>query len=242
VNKNKSIYRYEQKLPVMLVLLLATTLLGACATPATQEVPSSQPIPTTTGQGGMDTLPVARAKSFLADNLNINKETIQLVDAQTDQWPDTCLGVQQPGIMCAMHVVDGYRITLSANDQSYEVHSNLDGSQIVLVPKENQSSNDQVTINGVTISDTQIIIRGSSTLPDGSCVNTELLADGTPLSWWPGDTCISVEQGEWELKIPIEEKKLQAGTEFVLHAYQHGDQYPAATIVFDISGPPLPTE
>ena len=36
--------------------------------------------------------------------------------------------------MCAMHVVDGYRITLSANGQTYEVHSNLDGSQIVLVP------------------------------------------------------------------------------------------------------------
>jgi hypothetical protein len=82
----------------------------------------------------MDTLPVARAKSFLADKLNINNEPIQIVDVQRVQWPDTCLGVQQAGIMCAMHVVDGFKITLSANGQSYEVHSNLDGSQIVLVP------------------------------------------------------------------------------------------------------------
>jgi hypothetical protein len=134
MNKNKSFYRYEQRLPALLVLLLATTLLGACATPAAQETPSPQPLPTTTGQGGMDTLPVARAKSFLADKLKNNNETIQVVDVQRVQWPDTCLGVQQPGIMCAMHVVDGYRITLSANGQSYEVHSNLDGSQIVLVP------------------------------------------------------------------------------------------------------------
>jgi hypothetical protein len=66
--------------------------------------------------------------------LNINNEPIQIVDVQQVQWPDTCLGVQQPGIMCAMHVVDGFKITLSANNQSYEVHSNLDGSQIVLVP------------------------------------------------------------------------------------------------------------
>ena len=33
-----------------------------------------------------------------------------------------------------MHVVDGYRIQLSANDHTYEMHTNLDGSQIVRVP------------------------------------------------------------------------------------------------------------
>jgi hypothetical protein len=81
----------------------------------------------------MDTLPVARAKSLLSDQLNINKETIQLVDIQPVQWPDTCLGVQTPEIMCAFHVVDGYRINLFANGQTYEVHTNLDGSQTVLV-------------------------------------------------------------------------------------------------------------
>jgi hypothetical protein len=82
----------------------------------------------------METLPVARAKSFLAEKLSINEETIQFVEAQKVQWPDTCLGVQTPGIMCAFHVVDGYRITLSADNQTYEIHTNLDGSQIVLVP------------------------------------------------------------------------------------------------------------
>jgi len=119
---------------ITLVISLMAILLAACATPATQAAPTPQPIPTTSGQGGMDTLPVARAKSFLADKLNINNEPIQIVNVQRVQWPDTCLGVQQPGIMCAMHVVDGFKITLSANGQSYEVHSNLDGSQIVLVP------------------------------------------------------------------------------------------------------------
>jgi hypothetical protein len=135
MNTNKSMYRNMQKLTILLALFLMAALLGACAAPATQIVPSPQPVPTTTGQGGMDTLPVARAKSFLADKLNINKETIKLVDIQSVQWPDTCLGVQTTGVMCAFHVVDGYRITLSAIDQTYEVHSNLDGSQIVLVPE-----------------------------------------------------------------------------------------------------------
>jgi hypothetical protein len=120
---------------IILAFTLTAILLSACAGSVTQAVPTSQPTPTTIAPGGMDTLPVTRAKAFLADKLGIDAETIQLVDAQAVEWPDSCLGVQTPGIMCAMHVVDGYRITLSADDQTYEVHSNLDGSQIVIVPK-----------------------------------------------------------------------------------------------------------
>jgi len=117
---------------VFLVLSSIAILLAACTGSKTQTVPSPQVTPTTAVQGGMDTLPVARAKSFLADKLGINQETIQFVDVQSVQWPDSCLGVQTPGIMCAMHVVDGFKLTLSAGNQTYEVHTNLDGSQIVL--------------------------------------------------------------------------------------------------------------
>ena len=121
-------------LPVILACSFIAILLTACAGSGTQVVSTPQSTPTTAAQGGMSTLPVARAKSLLADKLNINEETIKLVDAQAVQWPDSCLGVQTPGIMCAMHVVGGFKITLSANNQTYEVHSNLDGSQSVLAP------------------------------------------------------------------------------------------------------------
>jgi hypothetical protein len=119
---------------ITLVISLMAILLAACATPATQATPTPRPLPTASGQGGMETLPVVRAKSFLADKLSINEAAIKFVEAQKVQWPDTCLGVQQPGIMCAFHVVDGFKITLSAKGQSYEVHTNLDGSQNVLAP------------------------------------------------------------------------------------------------------------
>lgn len=35
-----------------------------------------------------------------------------------------------------MHVVDGYRISLLANGQNYEVRSNLNGEQIIIAPGE----------------------------------------------------------------------------------------------------------
>lgn len=44
--------------------------------------------------------------------------------------------VHKTGGLCAMHVVDGYRISLLANGQNYEVRSNLNGEQIIIAPGE----------------------------------------------------------------------------------------------------------
>ena len=122
-------------LQILLASVLTAILLTACATPGTQPTPVPQAVPTSVNPSGNSDAAVTAAKNSLAQQLNISVASISLVDVQPVQWPDSCLGVQTPGIMCAMHVVDGYRITLSANDQTYEVHSNLDGSQIVIVPK-----------------------------------------------------------------------------------------------------------
>ena len=107
---------------------------------------------------------------------------------------------------------------------------------------QNQLSDESITIEGVTISDTQITVHGKSSLPDESCVNTELLAEDAPLAWWPGNTCVDVKQGKWELNVPMNGKTLQTGTKYVIRAYQQGNQNTAATFVFDMSGPPLPPE
>ena len=71
---------------------------------------------------------------MLAEKSKTTIDAIQVVDIQSVQWPDSCLGVPQNGIMCAMHVVDGYRVILSVNNLQYEAHSNQDGSQMIFVP------------------------------------------------------------------------------------------------------------
>jgi hypothetical protein len=113
-----------------LMAVLLTSCAQATATPSPE--PTQQPTSAPTQTNAY--LATSAAKFVLAEHLNIGKDQVQIVDAQPVQWPDSCLGVPQPGIMCAMHVVDGYRITLSANGHTYEVNSNLDGSQNVLVP------------------------------------------------------------------------------------------------------------
>ena len=117
-------------------LLVILTILTGCSQPAVQSTPTSQPalLATATVSSNNNSAVVSAAKSRLAEELKISLDSIQLVGIQPVQWPDSCLGVSQPGVMCAMHVVDGYRITLSAQNQVYEVHSNLDGSELALVP------------------------------------------------------------------------------------------------------------
>jgi hypothetical protein len=122
---------------IVAVLLLITVALTSCAPPLTQNIPTPQSVlqstPVVINQS-MNSA-ISAAKSALAQKLNIETDLIQLVGIERVQWPDGCLGIQQPGVMCAMHVVDGYRITLSANDQTYEIRSNLDGSQTVTVSR-----------------------------------------------------------------------------------------------------------
>jgi hypothetical protein len=118
----------------LLAFSLTAFMLTACAhaTATPSPEPALQPTPAPTEANAY--MATSAATFVLAEHLNIGEDQVQIVDAQPVQWPDSCLGVPQSGIMCAMHVVDGYRITLSANGQTYEVHSNLDGSQTVLVP------------------------------------------------------------------------------------------------------------
>ncbi len=48
-------------------------------------------------------------------------------------WADNSLGCPQPGLVYTQQTVEGYRWTLEINDgNTYELHSNLDGSLVVL--------------------------------------------------------------------------------------------------------------
>ena len=61
--------------------------------------------------------------------MSYSRPTFNRFSGQTRVW--VC---PMSGTMCAMHVVSGYRVTLTANDHRYEVHTNGDGSQLAIVP------------------------------------------------------------------------------------------------------------
>jgi len=73
------------------------------------------------------------ARGDLAQRLKIDPDTIQLVSVEHVDWPDACMGIQQPGVMCAQVITSGYKVILEANGQQYEYHTNENGSVVRLV-------------------------------------------------------------------------------------------------------------
>jgi hypothetical protein len=82
-----------------------------------------------------------KAIQELATKLNIDPQTIKLVNVESVDWPDACLGVSAPDQMCAQVVTPGYRVVLQANGQSYEYHTNQVGSQAVLASDAGTTQN-----------------------------------------------------------------------------------------------------
>lgn len=130
---------------LMMLLLLSALILAACGAPATPPaVPTSPPSIPTSPPSVLPTMPpspldpsgstttehpaVASSRQDLAERLNVDPNTITVVSVEGVDWPDGCLGIQTPGIMCTMVITPGYRVVLEAGGQQYEYHTNASGN------------------------------------------------------------------------------------------------------------------
>lgn len=125
---------------LLVSLLLLSVLVSACSTPGSPvlvEVTAtpSQPSPTNTPEPGEEISPAVRAAlEALAASLGIAVEDITVISSEAVEWSDSCLGVVRIDAICALGIVPGFRVLLSANGQVYEYHTNADGS--VLTPAD----------------------------------------------------------------------------------------------------------
>jgi hypothetical protein len=90
-----------------------------------------------------------------------------------------------------------------------------------------------------------IFTGGETTLPDGECIKTELIAGDTALEWWPRDFCAQAQGGRWGLHIPQELNgtavQLAPGVQYTLRAWWPGSpEETLARFTFDLDGPPTP--
>jgi hypothetical protein len=67
----------------------------------------------------------------LASNLGIADSAVKVVSTAMVEWPDSCLGVAQQGVMCAQMVTPGYLVTLEADGRQYDYHTNGDASEVM---------------------------------------------------------------------------------------------------------------
>ncbi len=122
-----------------LIFMILVFVLSACAGQAEPTEQSFVPIgglrtPTPKPTQQADLTPAEQAAiSRLSSLLNLPPDEISVISTEAVEWPDGCLGVQRPGVMCTQAIVPGYRIILQAGDEQFEFHTNESGSQVVQV-------------------------------------------------------------------------------------------------------------
>ena len=135
----------------LLTLLIFIGIVSACAQPTsaypppgstaivpTQSVetpevtvpPSEKPTPSTPPADELTPAQQA-AISEVSTKYNISPDQITILSTEAMTWPNGCLGVVIPGVMCTDMIVDGFVIKLEAKGQQFEIHTNQDGTSVV---------------------------------------------------------------------------------------------------------------
>jgi hypothetical protein len=116
------------------VVPTATAIPWPTATPRPTATPGG---PTATPGGPPTTVapepyPAAvwAAMRQLANDRGVAVTDIAVVRYQAVEWNDACLGVLQPGVICAMKKVPGYKVILWQGGYEFEAHTNQDGSNV----------------------------------------------------------------------------------------------------------------
>jgi len=115
-------------------LIGLSLLLAGCVGTSTASQPTS--VPPTPAEPTPTHIPVdippiqMKAIQALAADLGSSGADIHVVSSESVDWPDGCLGIAEPGILCSQIVTPGFRIMLESGGIQYEYRTNLNGSQV----------------------------------------------------------------------------------------------------------------
>lgn len=72
-----------------------------------------------------------RAAVKLAEELSLEVDDVTILQTESVDWPDSSLGCPKPGQNYLMVITPGFRVSLEADGQAYEYHTNRDGTILV---------------------------------------------------------------------------------------------------------------
>lgn len=189
--------------------------------------------------------PVDLARVNLAQRLGLDTEAIAVQSIEETEFPDASLGVPEADRVYAQVLTPGYSIKLEVGGQAYEYRAS--DKRLVFVPPESQAPQGGITTEGVQVrAGEQIIVHGQSTLPEGTCLGSELWAGGERQAWWPGETCVPVQNGVWQMIVRLGSDgvpaELDPSAQYMLRVYQQYGPDIVSVFAFDLAGPPVPQQ
>ena len=100
-------------------------------TPSPEPGPPQEPTPTLPMSEVPDSI-LQQAYADLAARLGVKWTEITLVSGEQVNFPDGCLGVHTPGVLCTDVITPGYRIQLQVGSSIYTYVTDLAGSAVIL--------------------------------------------------------------------------------------------------------------
>ncbi len=75
------------------------------------------------------------ARLLVADQESVEAEALTLISSESVEWSDASLGCPQEGFGYAQVITPGYKLIFTLGDTSYAVHTDADGSNLILCDK-----------------------------------------------------------------------------------------------------------
>ncbi len=103
--------------PLLLALLLTSCGGGGSGAPGTPTVAADTP--------GQPQDPLTAAAADLAQRFHREPDEVEFVSLNAQQWPDACLGLPEPGEVCAQVVTPGYEAKFRLEGRVYSYHTDM---------------------------------------------------------------------------------------------------------------------
>jgi hypothetical protein len=107
---------------------------------------------------------------------------------------------------------------------------------------------ERIVVSGVSVRyQDAIVLKGGTTLPDGSCILTQLIEDDSLVDWWPSQTCAEAQNSGWLLVVDLASEdvpqELSEELEYAVIAWSEEDpEIESEPFHFNLQPPPTPED
>ncbi len=120
---------------LLISLTIILLLVSACAPPppptvAAPEAEKSSPM----SDSEAPTSAEQAVQEVTAEALNVDPESVTVLEMEEVVWSDSSLGCPQPGMMYAQVITPGYKATVEVDGETYDVHMDANGRGVVCMP------------------------------------------------------------------------------------------------------------
>jgi hypothetical protein len=126
---------------IKFVLISLILFLAACSTPPeslqldqliTNDNPALQNLNQDSAEGQSNKIqefPVGNSIANQLQNPLFDADQVKILESNMVEWPDSCLGIDQPGVECIPQTTPGYVVLLEAKGLQFAYHADGVGSQ-----------------------------------------------------------------------------------------------------------------